>query len=219
MYEHLRLRRFRVHHHRPGRAQALSAHPDLERRVQGLLHDRLAHRLCRRPDRADQGDGGAAVAIDHQPQLDQPGRRRSRRSNGPQDFIPRNNAVVQGAARSGGGRCSTAARACIARRREGAFYVYPSCAGTIGKRTPDGKVIETDTDFVDISARCRGRGGGAGHGLRPERRISASPTPPRTPSCAKPAPASSAPAPSWSRLSIRSDQLGASFDYAALRSG
>ena len=26
---------------------------------------------------------------------------------------------------------------------EGAFYVYPSCAGVIGKTTPDGKTIET----------------------------------------------------------------------------
>ena len=31
---------------------------------------------------------------------------------------------------------------------EGAFYVYPSCAGVIGKTTPDGKSIETDGDFV-----------------------------------------------------------------------
>lgn len=31
---------------------------------------------------------------------------------------------------------------------EGAFYVYPSCAGVIGKTTPDGSVIENDTDFV-----------------------------------------------------------------------
>ncbi|MCC8964799.1 pyridoxal phosphate-dependent aminotransferase [Bradyrhizobium sp. Pear76] len=31
---------------------------------------------------------------------------------------------------------------------DGAFYVFPSCAGVIGKRTPDGKVIETDTDFA-----------------------------------------------------------------------
>ena len=30
----------------------------------------------------------------------------------------------------------------------GAFYVYPSCAGVIGKKTPDGKVIEKDEDFV-----------------------------------------------------------------------
>ncbi len=31
---------------------------------------------------------------------------------------------------------------------EGAFYVYPSCAGAIGKKAPSGKVIETDVDFV-----------------------------------------------------------------------
>ena len=30
---------------------------------------------------------------------------------------------------------------------EGAFYVFPSCAGAIGKITPDGKVIENDGDF------------------------------------------------------------------------
>jgi len=30
---------------------------------------------------------------------------------------------------------------------EGAFYVYPSCAAFIGSTTPDGKRIETDTDF------------------------------------------------------------------------
>ncbi|WP_341209722.1 pyridoxal phosphate-dependent aminotransferase [uncultured Sphingomonas sp.] len=31
---------------------------------------------------------------------------------------------------------------------EGAFYVYPSVAGVIGKTTPGGKRIETDSDFV-----------------------------------------------------------------------
>ncbi|MEH6630109.1 MAG: pyridoxal phosphate-dependent aminotransferase [Halopseudomonas aestusnigri] len=31
---------------------------------------------------------------------------------------------------------------------EGAFYVYPSCEGTIGKTTPDGKQISSDGDFV-----------------------------------------------------------------------
>lgn len=33
-------------------------------------------------------------------------------------------------------------------RPEGAMYIYCSCAGAIGKRTPQGKVIENDTDFV-----------------------------------------------------------------------
>ncbi|NYG45469.1 aspartate aminotransferase [Bradyrhizobium sp. IAR9] len=34
------------------------------------------------------------------------------------------------------------------RMPDGAFYVFPSCAGVIGKRTPKGKIIETDTDFA-----------------------------------------------------------------------
>ncbi len=32
---------------------------------------------------------------------------------------------------------------------EGAFYVYPDASGCIGKKTPDGKVIETDSDLID----------------------------------------------------------------------
>ena len=31
---------------------------------------------------------------------------------------------------------------------EGAFYVFPSCAGMIGKKTPTGQIIQTDEDFV-----------------------------------------------------------------------
>ncbi|GAB2468760.1 pyridoxal phosphate-dependent aminotransferase [Comamonas humi] len=34
------------------------------------------------------------------------------------------------------------------RRPDGAFYLFPTCAGLIGKKRPDEKVIETDTDFV-----------------------------------------------------------------------
>jgi len=36
----------------------------------------------------------------------------------------------------------------ICHKPEGAFYVYPSCAGLIGKKTPDGKLIETSEDFA-----------------------------------------------------------------------
>ena len=32
---------------------------------------------------------------------------------------------------------------------DGAFYVYPSISGLMGKARPDGRVIETDTDFVN----------------------------------------------------------------------
>lgn len=31
---------------------------------------------------------------------------------------------------------------------DGAFYAFPSCAGVIGKQTPEGKVIESDSDFA-----------------------------------------------------------------------
>ena len=34
------------------------------------------------------------------------------------------------------------------RTPEGAFYVYPNCAGVIGKRTPLGDTITSDTDFA-----------------------------------------------------------------------
>lgn len=35
-----------------------------------------------------------------------------------------------------------------ARRPEGAFYVYASCAGVLGRRTPGGEVIDSDTAFA-----------------------------------------------------------------------
>jgi aspartate aminotransferase len=35
----------------------------------------------------------------------------------------------------------------------GAFYVYPSCAGVLGKRTPDGSVLRSDTDFCEFLIR------------------------------------------------------------------
>ena len=41
-------------------------------------------------------------------------------------------------------------------RPEGAFYVYPSCAGAIGKKTPDGKTIANDTDFVNYLLESEG---------------------------------------------------------------
>ena len=57
---------------------------------------------------------------------------------------------------------------------EGAFYVYPSCAGCIGKSTPDGKVIETDSDFVTYLLESEGVATvqGVAFGLSPHFRIS-----------------------------------------------
>jgi aspartate aminotransferase len=67
--------------------------------------------------------------------------------NGPQDFIAVNNAkfverrdlVVSMLNQAKGISCP---------KPEGAFYVYPSCAGAIGRTTPKGTVIKTDEDFV-----------------------------------------------------------------------
>ena len=39
---------------------------------------------------------------------------------------------------------------------EGAFYVFPSCAEAIGRKTPEGKKIETDTDFVTALLEAQG---------------------------------------------------------------
>jgi aspartate aminotransferase len=57
---------------------------------------------------------------------------------------------------------------------EGAFYVYPSCAGVIGKTTPDGKKLETDEDFVKYLLEAEGAAcvHGEAFGLSPYFRIS-----------------------------------------------
>jgi aspartate aminotransferase len=93
--------------------------------------------------------------------------------NGPKDFIPlhnrsfveRRNLVVEMLNRAPGIHCP---------RPEGAFYVYPSCAGTLGKRTPRGKVIESDTDFVHYLLEAEGVAvvQGVAFGLSPHFRIS-----------------------------------------------
>jgi aspartate aminotransferase len=66
------------------------------------------------------------------------------------------------------------AKGLTCRKPDGAFYVYPSCAGTIGKKTPDGKVIETDTDFVTYLLDSEGVAAvqGTAFGLSPYFRIS-----------------------------------------------
>lgn len=57
---------------------------------------------------------------------------------------------------------------------EGAFYVYASCEGCIGKTTPDGKVIETDEDFVTYLLESEGVAAvhGEAFGLSPYFRVS-----------------------------------------------
>lgn len=71
---------------------------------------------------------------------------------------------------------------------EGAFYVYPSCAEAIGRKTPDGKVIRTDEDFVAAMLEAEGVAAvhGSAFGLGPNFRISyATATPVLEKACAK----------------------------------
>ncbi len=60
------------------------------------------------------------------------------------------------------------------RTPQGAFYVYPSCAGIIGKVTPDGKIIKTDSDFIAYLLEAKGVAAvqGEAFGLSPYFRIS-----------------------------------------------
>jgi aspartate aminotransferase len=93
--------------------------------------------------------------------------------NGPQDFIARHNVsfkerrdlVVEMLNKAKGLHCH---------KPEGAFYVYPSCAGAIGKTTPDGKKIATDDDFVTYLLEAEGVAAvqGSAFGLSPHFRIS-----------------------------------------------
>jgi len=57
---------------------------------------------------------------------------------------------------------------------EGAFYVYPSIAGLIGKKTPEGKTIATDLDFVSYLLDAEGVAAvhGEAFGLSPHFRVS-----------------------------------------------
>ena len=93
--------------------------------------------------------------------------------NGDQTFIqPRNAAfkkrrdmVVSMLNQADGITCRTP---------EGAFYVYPSCAGAIGKKSPDGNKMETDEDFARYLLKSVGVAVvfGEAFGLGPHFRIS-----------------------------------------------
>ena len=78
--------------------------------------------------------------------------------NGPQDFVARNKAVFQ-ARRDLVVSMLNQASGITCPIPEGAFYVFPSCAGLIGKTAPTGKRLETDEDFVtellEFRRRCR----------------------------------------------------------------
>ncbi|PDS76215.1 aspartate transaminase [Rhizobium sp. L43] len=57
---------------------------------------------------------------------------------------------------------------------DGAFYLFPNCAGVIGKKTPEGKTIETDLDFVLYLLDGVGVAAlqGAAYGISPHFRLS-----------------------------------------------
>jgi len=93
--------------------------------------------------------------------------------NGPQDFIPKNrklfqdrrDLVVSMLNQAHGVKCPTP---------EGAFYVYPSIAALIGKRTPSGKAIDSDETFALelLASECVALVHGTAFGLAPCFRIS-----------------------------------------------
>jgi aspartate aminotransferase len=93
--------------------------------------------------------------------------------NGPQDFIEKHNKafkerrdlVVSMLNQAKGLTCATP---------EGAFYVYPSCAGIIGRTALSGKVISNDEDFVSELLAAEGVAAvhGAAFGTSPYFRIS-----------------------------------------------
>jgi aspartate aminotransferase len=66
------------------------------------------------------------------------------------------------------------AKGITCRTPEGAFYVYPSCAGAIGKTTPSGRKIANDEDFALALLDAEGVAVvfGAAFGLSPYFRIS-----------------------------------------------
>ncbi|HEY5084150.1 MAG TPA: pyridoxal phosphate-dependent aminotransferase, partial [Rhizomicrobium sp.] len=93
--------------------------------------------------------------------------------NGTQDFIPgfqklfegRRDLVVSMLNQARGLECP---------KPEGAFYVYPSIRKLIGKKTPNGKAIQTDADFAAELLEAEGVAvvHGAAFGLSPFFRIS-----------------------------------------------
>jgi aspartate aminotransferase len=93
--------------------------------------------------------------------------------NGDQSFIDSNNKsflrrrdfVVKNLNEAEGLSCRTP---------EGAFYVFPSCKGVIGKTTPEGKLISNDGDFMDYLLDSVGVAGvqGSAFGLKSYFRIS-----------------------------------------------
>ena len=93
--------------------------------------------------------------------------------NGPQDIIASHVADYQNRRNQVVGWLREA-KGITCHMPEGAFYVFPNIAGCIGKTTPKGKKIETDTDFVTalLEERYVATVQGAAYGMSPYFRIS-----------------------------------------------
>jgi len=93
--------------------------------------------------------------------------------NGPQDFVKKNKAIFQNR-RDLVVSMLNQARGIECPSPEGAFYVYPSCAKLIGKKTPAGKVIADDETFCAELLETEGVAVvfGSAFGLGPNFRIS-----------------------------------------------
>jgi len=93
--------------------------------------------------------------------------------SGAQDFIPKNKKLFQ-ERRDLVVSMLNQARGIKCPIPEGAFYVYPSCAELIGKKTPAGKVIDSDESFALelLEAESVALVHGAAFGLSPCFRIS-----------------------------------------------
>jgi aspartate aminotransferase len=93
--------------------------------------------------------------------------------NGPKDFIPKNAEAFR-KRRDLVVSMLNQANGLVCPKPEGAFYVFPSCAGLMGKQSAGGRLIETDEDFVTALLEEEGVAvvQGSAFGLAPHFRIS-----------------------------------------------
>ncbi len=93
--------------------------------------------------------------------------------NGPQDFIATHNDIFK-ARRDLVARMLNEAKGLNCHVPEGAFYVYPSCAGLLGATTPSGAVLKNDEEVAGYLLESQGVAvvHGAAFGLSPHFRVS-----------------------------------------------
>lgn len=93
--------------------------------------------------------------------------------NSPMDFLKERNDIFKQRRDMVAARLN-AMKGITCRIPEGAFYLYPSVAGCIGKKTPDGREIKTDGDFVTFLLESEGVAvvQGEAFGLSPYFRLS-----------------------------------------------